>query len=175
MQLSDVHLKLVRQKAVTKMNLRFIIFGKAREDFLKLGYQEYVKRLSKYAKVTIETLPEENIKEITDSHIKKALDTEAKKALNQIKENDFLCLCDIHAKKYDTLSFSSKMKEISDRNGNIVFLFGSSYGLSDILRKRANFSFSLSNMTFTHYMALLITLEQVYRSMKINNNEIYDK
>lgn len=157
------------------MNIRFIIFGKAREDFLKFGYQEYVKRLSKYAKVTIDSLPEENIKEMNENYINRALDIEAKKALNQIKENDFLCLCDIHAKKYDSIAFASKMKEITNKNGNIVFLFGSSYGLSNILRKRANFSFSLSDMTFTHYMALLITLEQVYRSMKINNNEIYDK
>lgn len=157
------------------MTIRFLIFGKAREEYLKSGYSEYLKRLSKYGKVSIEYLTEENIKTVNDSNIQKALDIEANRALNQIKDSDYLCLCDIHAKAYDTATFALKLKDITDKNGNLVFLFGSSYGLSDILRKRANFSFSLSNMTFTHYMALLITMEQVYRGMKINHNEVYDK
>ncbi len=157
------------------MTIRFLVFGKAREDYLKSGFSEYAKRLSKYAKVSIETLNEESIKIPNESNIARALDLEATRALNQIKENDFLCLSDIHAPKVDTMGFARKLDGISSRNGNIVFLFGSSYGLSDRLRKRSDFSFSLSDLTFTHYMALLITMEQVYRAMKINHNEVYDK
>lgn len=157
------------------MNIRFLIFGKAREDYLKSGFSEYAKRLSKYAKVSIETLNEENIRNPGEQSIAKALDLEATRALNQIRDSDFLCLCDIHAPKVDSKEFARKMENISARYGNIVFLFGSSYGLSDRLRKRSDFSFSLSDLTFTHYMALLLTMEQVYRAMKINHNEIYDK
>ena len=43
------------------------------------------------------------------------------------------------------------------------------------MRKRADFSFSLSPMTFTHYLAMLLLLEQVYRAMKILAGETYDK
>ena len=157
------------------MTIRFLVFGKAREEFLKSGFQEYLKRLSKYAKVSLDFLTEETIKNVNEASIQKALELEASKALNQIKETDFLCLSDIHAKEVSTSQFADRLEEIQKRNGNIVFLFGSSYGLSDRLRKRADFSFSLSQLTFTHYMALLITMEQVYRAMKINHNEIYDK
>ncbi len=74
-----------------------------------------------------------------------------------------------------TEEFASLMKEKMAKNGNFVFLFGSSFGLDDSLRKRADVSFSLSKLTFTHYMALYLTLEQCYRAMKILKGESYDK
>mgnify|MGYP002676579082 CR=1 FL=1 len=157
------------------MTIRFLIFGKAREEYLKSGYREYLKRLSRYAKVSLESLKEEEIRNPDSVSIKKALSAEADRAMNQIKDGDVLCLCDIHAKKMDTDAFSSKLEELVSKNGNLVFLFGSSYGLDDRLRMRADFAFSLSDMTFTHYLALLVTMEQVYRAMKISHHEVYDK
>lgn len=157
------------------MTIRFLIFGKAREDYLKSGFQEYTKRLSKYAKVSLVSLNEEPIRNPTPGNIQKALDVEADRVLNQIRNDDFVFLSDIHGKRFDSDSFASKIEEASGHNGNLVFVFGSSYGLGDRLRQRADVSFTLSDLTFTHYLALLITMEQVYRSMKIIHHEIYDK
>ena len=157
------------------MTFRFLIPGKCREQYLKEGFDEYLKRLSKYGKVTLTYLPEENISVVNEANVQRALKAEAQRALKQIKEDDVLFLVDIHGKRYSTETFAKAIKEKSAINGNFVFLFGSSYGLDDALRKRADVAFSLSDMTFTHYMALLIVLEQVYRSMKIIRGETYDK
>lgn len=157
------------------MTFTFLIPGKCRETYLKEGYNEYIKRLSKYMKVNLIFLPEEPIPIVTDSFIQKALKIESQRALKMIKSDDVLFLVDIHGKKYSTSEFASIIEEKSKTSGNFVFLFGSSYGLDDSLRKRADVAFSLSDMTFTHYMALFLVLEQVYRSMKIIRNEAYDK
>lgn len=157
------------------MNIRFLIPGRCREKFISDGVEEYLKRLSKYAKVSLTYLSEESISSPQTSLIQKALQAEAKRALKLIKDDDVLFLCDIHGKRFDSSSFSQIFKEKSSNRGNFVFLFGSSYGLDDSLRKRADVSFTLSDFTFTHYMALLLVVEQVYRSMKILNGETYDK
>ncbi len=158
------------------MNIRFLIPGKCREKYIQQGVDEYLKRIGKYAKVSLIYLPEENLpSEPNAAQIAKALDTEAKRALKMIKDDEILFLVDIHAKKMDTSAFAASIREKSEKNGNFVFLFGSSYGLDDSLRKRADISFSLSDFTFTHYMALMLTVEQVYRAMKINRGETYDK
>lgn len=157
------------------MNIRFLIPGRCREKFISDGVEEYLKRLSKYAKVSLTYLSEESISSPQISLIQKALQAEAKRALKLIKDDDVLFLCDIHGKRFDSSSFSQIIKEKSSNRGNFVFLFGSSYGLDDSLRKRADVSFTLSDFTFTHYMALLLVVEQVYRSMKILNGETYDK
>lgn len=157
------------------MNIRFLIPGRCREKFISDGVEEYLKRLSKYAKVSLTYLSEESISSPQTSLIQKALQAEAKRALKLIKDDDVLFLCDIHGKRFDSSSFSQIIKEKSSNRGNFVFLFGSSYGLDDSLRKRADVSFTLSDFTFTHYMALLLVVEQVYRSMKILNGETYNK
>ncbi len=158
------------------MNIRFLIPGKCREKYIQDGVSEYLKRLSRFAKVSLSYLPEESLSEDPSSaDIQKALETEARRALKAIRQDEYLFLVDIHGKKMDTPEFALKIKEATSRNGNLVFLFGSSYGMDDSLRKRADFSFSLSDFTFTHYMALLLCVEQVYRSFKIIRGETYDK
>jgi 23S rRNA (pseudouridine1915-N3)-methyltransferase len=158
------------------MNIRFLIPGKCREPYIQQGVDEFLKRISRYGKVSLTYLPEESLPENpTDNQKHRALESEAKRALRLIKEDEILFLVDIHAKPLSTEQFANVFSEKSSRNGNITFLFGSSYGLDDSLRKRADFAFSLSPLTFTHYMALLLVVEQVYRVIKINRGETYDK
>ncbi|MFA6624989.1 MAG: 23S rRNA (pseudouridine(1915)-N(3))-methyltransferase RlmH [Bacilli bacterium] len=158
------------------MTIRFLIPGRCREKYLLAAYDEYVKRISRFAKVRIEYLTEENLSsKPSKTEIEKALDNEASRALRQLKEGDVLFLSDIHAPLVSTSELSTAIKEKSRKSGNLVFLLGSSYGLGDILRRRADFSFSLSNLTFTHYEALYLIIEQVYRCLKINSGETYDK
>ena len=157
------------------MNLRFIIPGKDKKDFISEGIKDYILKIKKYSKVSLEYVNETIINNINEKEIKTALDKDASNILKIISDKEYVILLDIHAKDISTSSLSNKINDIISSNGNITFVIGSSYGVSDILRKRANYSFSLSKLTFTHYMSLLLTLEQVYRCFKINNNEIYDK
>ncbi len=158
------------------MNIRFLIPGKCREKYLNEGVNEYLKRLSKYAKVTLSYLPEEYIQdERQEALIKKALENEASRVLKLLKEDEFVFLIDVHGQKMDSSSFAKFFEEKAKTNGNFAFVFGSSYGIDDRLRKRADFKFSLSDLTFTHYVALFLTIEQVYRAMKIIRGETYDK
>ena len=55
----------------------------------------------------------------------------------------------------------------------ITFLIGGAYGLSDKVRQTSDFSLSFSDFTFTHQIARLLLLEQLYRAFKIMNGEKY--
>lgn len=157
------------------MNLKFFIPGRDKKTFIEEGVDEYKKRLSKFCNAQIIYLKEEVLKDDSSKERDRALKAEASRALKHISCDDKLILIDIHAKEIDSESFALAMKELTSKNGNISFLFGSSIGLDDSLRKRADLSLSLSKLTFTHYMALLLTIEQVYRAFKINSGQIYDK
>lgn len=156
------------------MNINFIIPGKKRKTYIEEGISEYEKRLSKYCKVKVTYINEEKITSSSEAEIKKALDKEADNVLKQVG-NNYLVLVDIHAKEVDTNKFKNDFEKMISKSGNIYFVFGSSYGLSNKLREKASYSFSLSKLTFTHYFALLVVIEQVYRSFKMINNEVYDK
>ena len=57
----------------------------------------------------------------------------------------------------------------------IAFIIGGSFGVSEDVKKRANYMLSFSKMTFPHQLMRVILLEQIYRAYRIMNHEPYHK
>lgn len=156
------------------MNIKIIALGKLKEKFLKDGIEEFKKRLIPYANFDIIELQPVEIK---DEHlIAKALDEEADKILSYIKSGTYVITLEIDGKMLSSENFAEKISEITNSGvSEIIFVIGSSYGLSPKISKRANFKLSLSKMTFLHQFARLILVEQIYRAFKIIKGETYHK
>ncbi len=156
------------------MNIKIIALGKLKEKFLKDGIAEFQKRLTPYANLEIIELQPIEIK---DEHlVEKILDEEADKVLNLVKPQAFLITLEIKGKMLSSEEFAAKIKEITNSGvSEIIFVIGSSYGLSEKVSKRADFKLSFSKMTFLHQFARLILIEQIYRAFKIIKGETYHK
>ena len=159
------------------MKIKIYCVGKIKEQYLKDGIAEYIKRISPYSKIEIIEVMDEPIKENPNkSDIENAINKEGKKILKLLKNTDHLISLDLNQKEYKSESFADfLMKNVEISGSNLSFVIGGSYGLSEELKARANNSFSLSQLTFTHQMTRLILLEQIYRAFKILNNEVYHK
>lgn len=158
------------------VNIRLIAVGKIKEDYLKNEINEYLKRLSRYTKISIIEVDDEKI--INNSSLKedeKVKENEGKRLLKQIKEKDFVLLIDLHGQELDSVEFSNKFLQITNTNSNIDIVIAGSLGFSNGVIERANYRLCLSKMTFTHQMTRAIVLEQIYRAFKIINNETYHK
>lgn len=158
------------------MKIKIYAIGKIK-DFYKLGCDEYVKRIKPYCNVEVIEVKDEQIPEKPhDSEIIKAKNIEGERILKLLKDGEYLIGLDLNKKEYDSVEFSQQISTKLEKNGgNISFVIGGSYGLSDALKKRCNDSISLSKFTFLHQMSRLILLEQIYRSFKILSNETYHK
>ena len=159
------------------MKQKIICVGKLKEKYLSDGCAEYIKRLSAYQKTEISELPEVRVyEENSISQINLAKEKEGENILSAIKDNDFaICLC-IDGKSFDSVSFSKEIENILLKaRGDIIFVIGGSYGLSDKVIKRADLKLSFSEFTFPHQLMRLILLEQIYRAYKIKNKEKYHK
>ncbi len=158
------------------MKIKIYAIGKIK-DFYKSGVDEYLKRISPYAKIEVIEVKDEPINHNPSlGEITKAKDVEGDRVLKLLKPNEYLIGLDLDKKELDSVAFSEYlMKKIEDNGSSISFAIGGSYGLSDALKKRVNDSLSLSKMTFLHQMTRLILLEQIYRAFKIINNETYHK
>lgn len=159
------------------VNIRLIVVGKLKEKYHKDEVDEYLKRLSKYAKVSVIEVNEEKIKD--NSSLKEdelIIYKEGQNILKYINEKDYVFLLDLHGQEIDSVSFSQKLDRVmTDGYSNIDFVIGGSLGVSDELRRISKFKLKLSPMTFTHQMTRIIILEQIYRAFKIKNNETYHK
>ena len=94
--------------------------------------------------------------------------------IGHLKEK-YLIVLDIEGKQFTSQEFSSELNRMLINNSNITFLIGSSHGISNKIKERANMKLSFSKMTFPHQLFRIILFEQLYRSFKILNNERYHK
>ncbi len=156
------------------MKIKIIALGKVKEKYLKDGIDEFLKRLRPYSTVEIVEL---NQLEIKDENLtEKILEQEGEKILENIKPDSFVITLEILGKSLSSVEFSKKIECVAnDGYSELVFVIGSSCGLSRIVSKRANFKLSMSKMTFLHNFARLILLEQIYRAFKIQKGETYHK
>ena len=77
---------------------------------------------------------------------------------------------------FSSEEFAQKIEELTnDGISEIIFIIGSSCGISPIVSTRANLKMSMSKMTFLHQFARLILVEQIYRAFKIIKGETYHK
>ena len=159
------------------MKIRIIAIGKIKETYLKLGIEEYLKRIKPYSQIEIVEVNDEPVKDNpSDSEITIVKNKEGQKVLKLLKDSDYLISLDLGKKQLKSPEFARFLEEkFVLGNSFITFVIGGSYGLSDELKQRANDSISLSEMTFLHQMTRLILLEQIYRAFKINRNETYHK
>ena len=96
--------------------------------------------------------------------------------LSQIKDNSYVITLEIQGKQLTSEEFAEKINEITISGvSELVFVIGSSCGISQKVSQRADFKLSMSKMTFLHQFARLIIVEQIYRAFKILKGEKYHK
>ncbi len=158
------------------MKIDVICVGNIKEPYLKKGIEEYKKRISAYAELNIIELKEERLdRDPSKADIDKTLEAEGQKILKALpKTSRVISLC-IEGKGLSSGDFAGLMDGAMDEGGSrISFVIGSSYGLSQEIKK-LGYRISFSKMTFPHQLMRLILLEQVYRAFKILKNEPYHK
>jgi len=156
------------------MNINIISVGKIREKYIKLGIDEFSKRLIPYSSVKITEIPAEDMK--TDCVAEKVLQREGEKILGKIRENTYVVVLDVAGKKLSSEKFARELDGISTKGINqVAFVIGSSEGLANEVKSRADLLISFSDMTFPHQLMRLILLEQIYRAFKILKNEPYHR
>lgn len=159
------------------MKINIVCVGKIKEKYLKLGIDEFKKRLSKYCKLEIIELEDEKAPEnLSDKEMLMIKEKEGKKILSKIKDNSYVIALAIDGKNLSSEELAETINKLGVRGiSNITFVIGGSLGLSDEVLSRADYKLSFSKMTFPHQLMRLILLEQVYRAYRINNGEPYHK
>ena len=154
------------------IEINVISVGKIKEKYLQDLIFDYKKRISKYANIELVELKDESNK-IDESVVK---ELEGERILAAIKDGYYVVLLDLKGEMLDSVSLSRKIDKISTyHSSKIAFIIGGSYGVSETVKKRANYKLCFSKLTFPHQLIRGMLLEQIYRSFKILNNETYHK
>ena len=142
------------------MKIKLITVGSPQLSFAKEGILEYQKRISRFADVTV-------------FHVKENKETDKK--IMECIDNDFCILLDEKGKEYSTKELSLFIEKQKNQSRNISVVIGGPDGHTDAVRGRSDHLMSLSRLTFPHDIAIMITLETLYRSLTVLSGHPYHR
>jgi len=146
--------------------MKIITVGKLTQKYLQTGIDYYQKQIF-HPILWVEVKDEKN---------EEGLEKEASRIHPLIKDQDFVIVLAIEGKTMSSEAFAKVLDDArSHYQGDIVFILGGSYGLSDSIKKRAQLTLSFSKMTFPHQLMRLVLMEQIYRGYAILKNHPYHK
>ena len=158
-------------------NITIICLGKLKEAYLREACAEYTKRLTAFCKLTIiELNPESLSSNPSDAQIQATLKAEGTRILAEIPKGSYVYAMCIEGKQRSSEVLARELSDLAVQGkGNITFIIGSSFGLSDEVKQRADAKLSMSQMTFPHQLARVMLLEQIYRIFQIQSGGKYHK
>lgn len=148
-----------------------------KEKYLKQGIDEYLKRLSSYAKVEVlEVADEKAPEELSAVEMEQVKQKEGERILAKIHPDTYVIALAIEGKLKSSEELADTLDKLATYGkSKIAFVIGGSLGLSGEVLNRADEKLSFSRMTFPHQLMRLILVEQVYRAYRINRGEPYHK
>lgn len=146
------------------MKFRFLWIGKTKDKNWRALEEEYFARLSHFARCEIVELKDSN-KEI-----------EGKLILEKLNPSTFVCLLDVKGRSISSHDLAKNIENWQNRGlKEVTFIIGGAEGVASRVVERADYSLSLSFLTFTHEMARVVMLEQLYRAFTIIKGFPYQK
>jgi len=103
----------------------------------------------------------------------KVKQNEAEKIRSAIPNGSKIIMLDETGKEFDSKSFAKRIDDYKNQGDALCIIIGGPLGLDIELRASAHSVISLSRFTFTHQMARIFTLEQLYRAFMISSGRNY--
>lgn len=158
-------------------DITLIVMGKLKEKFYISAAAEYEKRMKAYASFKIVELPEFRLPENpSPAEIQNGLEKEAEQILTRIPKGAWFCVLTPEGKLLSSEALADKMADVKNSGkSSACFLIGSSFGMAQRIKDKADFKLSMSPMTFPHHLARVMVLEQLYRAEAIQAGSKYHK
>lgn len=154
------------------MKLVLLMTGKSDEAWIRDGVAEYEKRISRYNRFEIITLPD--VKNPGNRSSAKVKEKEAEKILQALKADDYVVLLDERGKSYSTVELASFMRSTMQlAKKRLIFIIGGPWGFHESVTIRADHVLSLSKLTFSHQVVRLLFTEQLYRVLTVIAGDPY--
>ena len=159
------------------MNITIVSVGKLKEKYLKMGIDEYVKRLSGYAKMDLVEVPDEKAPEqLSEAEMDIVKKKEGERILAKISPDAYVIALAINGKMKTSEQMAADIESLMTYGkSKIAFVIGGSLGLHDDVLNRADEQQSFGKMTLPHQLMKLVLVEQIYRSFRIMKGEPYHK
>ena len=158
------------------INVHIITVGNLKEAYLRDAAAEYEKRLGGFCRPILTSIKEKKLPDNpSDGEISAALEDEADRILPLIPPRAYKVALCVEGKQLSSEELAKKLEDVAQLTSDIVFIIGSSHGLSERVKRASDMRLSFSLLTFPHQLMRVMLLEAVYRAFNISANTRYHK
>ena len=156
------------------MKIIIAIVGKSKKREIKSLIDAYLKRMGAYAQIEIKHVQEGKG---SPSEVKKSETNRLLEVKKSIKSRQiFQIALDEKGKLLTSIGLSKRFQHLMNTGRSTwIFYIGGAYGHDSRLLKECDWTWALSTLTFPHELALLLTVEQIYRGFSILAHSPYHK
>lgn len=159
------------------VKLDLIVLGKIKEKYLREALDEYKKRISRFANLSIIELKDrEKSEKLSELELDKIIDEESEDILKKIDPESFVITLEIKGKLLTSEEFANVFKSAAlNGHSKMTIIIGGSNGFNSKVSAKADLKLSFGRMTMNHKLMRVVLMEQIFRAFKIINNETYHK
>ena len=156
------------------MRFEVIYPGKTKEDYLARGIDDFAARLRRHVDLELKAIKAPKPGRGDDEA--RLIREEGRLLLGRIPADALVVALDPGGRRLSSPERAELLGHWQEQGrASLVFVLGGPLGLAAEVLSRADYTLSLSPMTFTHEMARLLLLEQLYRAWSIRLGTGYHK
>jgi 23S rRNA (pseudouridine1915-N3)-methyltransferase len=153
------------------VRFRFIWVGKTRNEHLRALAEDYLRRLSRFARCEVTEL-----REGSAADERAVLEEEGRRISDALPVGSLTVLLDVEGRALGSHDLAAELDRWQTAGRReVAFVVGGHLGVAEGVRRRADARWSLSRLTLTHEMARVLLVEQLYRAHTILRGLPYQK
>lgn len=155
------------------MHIRLLAVGGRQPAWVDEAFATYAGRLPREWKFRIDTIA--TARRNRNDTAQKATQAEGEKLLAKLGDAERVVLLDERGKQVGSEALAARLADWQGDGRDLCFVIGGPDGVSDACRQRADFTWSLSQLTLPHGLARVLFVEQLYRAWSLLTGHPYHR
>jgi len=155
------------------MLIRLVAAGTRMPDWVAAGFGEYAGRIGGELRLELIEIPVAHRGRNAD--VARLLDEEGRRMLARTDARHYVTALDVRGRALDTPGLADWLRRRMADGRDVALLVGGPDGLSAACRERADFTWSLSPLTFPHGLVRVMVAEQLYRALSVIRGHPYHR
>ena len=155
------------------MHIRLIAVGDRQPSWVDDAFGVYAGRLPREWKFRLDRIA--TVRRAKNDKSNSAMEAEGEKILAKIDPNEQVVMLDERGKQMTSLALASRLADWQSDGRDLCFVIGGPDGVPATCRERANFIWSLSDLTLPHGIARVLFAEQMYRAWSLQMGHPYHR
>ena len=155
------------------MHIRLLAVGDRQPAWVDDAFQKYTARLPREWKFRLDVLP--TVRRSKNDKSQKAMLAEGEQILAKLNADEQALLLDERGRQLTSTGLAERLADWQSDGRDVCLIIGGPDGVSDAVKQRADFTWSLSQLTLPHGMARVLLAEQLYRAWSLQTGHPYHR